>query len=180
MILPSSLSDREAGLVRLAGMVLLVAVFFARSYLPCLKRVRAALDVRRELAAEKAEMASLLERASEIRREYDEVKAWTLSTKTKAEETAAILRQIEAMARPLRLRILSVKPLAPKKTELLSEHRVRIEAEGRLAEAVRFLVALQNAQSLLKTTELRLTAKTQPEGWMRMSLLVTRLSGKRD
>ena len=174
------ISDRELRLARLAGLILLLALFFVHAHLPALRELCASMAQRRGLLREKVEMGALLQHTSAIRHEYDQVEVWTLSTRTKAEETAAILKEIESLARPLRLRILSVKPLALKKGDLLAEHRVRIDSEGRLADVVRFLVAIQNAQSLLKTTEIRLAAKAKPEDWLKMSVVVARLSSKKD
>ncbi len=112
-----------------------------------------------------------------IEKEYKRYKSYVKRSYASDEEDVAdILAQIEGMARTASVRLVDIKPTAPKQTELYREYAVEVEVEGDMEQVTTFLYNLNNSPQLLRVLKLRLGLKDKEASLVKASILVTKIS----
>jgi len=109
----------------------------------------------------------------EYRRYKDYVKR---SSGSDEEDVANILAEIEGLARTASVRLVDIKPLAPKQADLYREYAINVEVEGDMEQVMTFIYNLNNSSQLLRVEKLRLGLKDKETSLVKASVLVTKIS----
>jgi Tfp pilus assembly protein PilO len=92
------------------------------------------------------------------------------------EDVANILGEIEGLARTSSVRLVDIKPQAPRQADLYKEYAIDVEIEGDMEQVTTFLYNLNNSAQLLRVTKLRLGLKDKETSLVKASVLVTKIS----
>ena len=172
------LSDREKYLARIGAIVLVAltvyGVFFRTPCQNFLQLHRQISDTRGELI----EMEFALLRQEQIQAEYNRFEKAILATGTDAEELAFVLKELEALARPIAMEIQSIKPLAPQAIGPYKKFLVQMETEGKVTAIMEFLYAVRASPKVLNIEQLRLRALRKGPNMLAASVLISRTSAR--
>ena len=109
--------------------------------------------------------------------EYEKYKNYIKrSAPSDEEEVAALLAEIEGLARKSDINLNDIKPQQAKQTDFYREYYVEIEAEGAMEHIVVFLHNLSSSPQLLRAVKLQLGLKDKESSVVKASILVSRIS----
>ncbi len=172
------LSDREKPLARIAAFALIaIVVYHGLLKNPCQELLRLSRHVK-DIHHELIEMESAMLRQRQVQAEYDRFEKAILATGTDAEELAFILKELEVLARPIRMEIKSIKPLAPQAMGSYKKFLVQMETEGRVTAIIEFLHAVRASPKVLNIEKLRLRALRKGPNMLSSSVLISRISAR--
>ena len=172
------LSDRERSLARLVAIVLAALIVYHGFFKnPCQELLRLGRQVK-DIHHELIEMESALLRQEQVQAEYDRFEKAILATGTDAEELAFVLKELEVLARPIRMDIKSIKPLAPQAIGPYKKFLVQMETEGRVTAIMEFLHAVRASPKVLNIEKLRLRALRKGPNMLSSSVLISRTSAR--
>lgn len=146
------------------------------------RRLAANLDrIGRRLEVEKRQLAGNLRildsnRKAVIRREYRQYGNRIRKQLTSAEESAALLAQVETLARSANVRLVATRPRDMMSEGFYETYAVTVEIEARLEKIVDFLYRLESSPKLLRIDEVSLSPKNkEPDSPLRGMLLITQV-----
>lgn len=90
------------------------------------------------------------------------------------EITAAILSEIESLARRANMSLLDLKPQPSKDKGFYREYSVEVEAEGTMDSLVSFIYQLNASTQLLRAEKLRFNLKSKDSPIIKAFILITR------
>jgi len=112
-----------------------------------------------------------------IESEYKRYKNYVKrSSASDEEDVANILAEIEGLARTSSVRLVDIKPQAPKQADLYKEYAIEVEVEGDMEQITTFLYNLNNSAQLLRVVKLRLGLKDKETSLVKSSILITKIS----
>ena len=98
------------------------------------------------------------------------------SASSDEEEVAAVLAEIENLARRSDINLDDIKPQQAKQTDFYREYYVEIEAEGTMEHIIIFLHNLNSSPQLLRAVKLRLGLKDKESPVVKASIMVSKIS----
>ncbi len=107
--------------------------------------------------------------------EYNKYSQYFKGLGSGEETTAAILSEIETMAKKSNMSLLNLKPQATKDKGFYREYSVEVEAEGTMNYLVIFLYQLNSSTQLLRAEKLRFNLKSKDSSLVKASILITRV-----
>lgn len=106
--------------------------------------------------------------------EYGKYSQYFKGLGSEEETTAAILSEIEAVAKKSNMSLLDLKPQPSKDKGFYREYSVEVEAEGTMDSLVSFLYQLNSSTQLLRAEKLRFNLKSKESSFIKASILITR------
>lgn len=95
---------------------------------------------------------------------------------TTAEESAALLAEVEMLAAQSKIALSSTKPSEPRIDSDCESYAVTVEFEGDMAQVVGFLYAVETSPNMLRADRFSLDAKgARAQGTLKCALVVSRL-----
>ena len=112
-----------------------------------------------------------------ISAEYEKYRNYVKrSAPSDEEEVAAVLAEIEGLARRSDINLDDIKPQRAKETDFYKEYYVEIEVEGTMEHITIFLHNLNNSPQLLRAVKLRLGLRDKESSVVKASILVSKIS----
>jgi hypothetical protein len=109
--------------------------------------------------------------------EYDKYRNYVKrSASSDEEEVAAVLAEIEGLARRSDINLADIKPQQAKQTDFYREYYVEIEAEGAMEHIIVFLHNLNSSPQLLRAVKLRMGLKDRESSIVKASIMVSNIS----
>lgn len=174
----AKLTPREKNGLILAGLAALAVASDFLVIRPIAVRFgRLKADVRFEENRLKVNQKALSpSRKRAIEQEYGKYGALIQKRRASAEESAAILSEIETLAAQCRITLVGSKPREPKSMGYYEEHQVEIETEAEFPDFARFLYGLETSPHLLRVARLECSPKNRDQpSLIRSTLAVTKI-----
>jgi Tfp pilus assembly protein PilO len=108
--------------------------------------------------------------------EYGKYSQYFKSLGSEEEDTAAILSEIETVAKKSNMTLLNLKPLPSKDKGFYKEYSIEVETEGTIESLINFIYRLNTSTQLLRVEKLRLSLKDKDSGLIKAPLLITKIS----
>lgn len=91
------------------------------------------------------------------------------------EEIAAILAEIEGLARRSDVTLVDIKPQTPKQTDYYKEYIIDVDAEGDMEHVIMFMHNLNGSSQLLRMPKVRLTLRERESQVVKASISISRI-----
>lgn len=170
----SNISEKERiGLV--AAAIIVSLAFLDRLILnPINKRIQ---QINQEIKISEKELKMGLHNLNQkeaIISEYGKCSQYFKGFGSEEETTAAMLSEIETVAKKSNMSLLGLKPEPSKDKGFYREYSVEVEAEGTMDSLVSFLYQLNSSTQLLRVGSLRFNLKSKESSLIKASILITR------
>ena len=174
MIISKALSKRERiilfatlGLIALSLMLNFILLPFIYKYKALNRQI-----VRFQLELRKSNR--LMARAEGIREEFKQVSSLAQVAVGQQQTVTLVLGQIEQLANQAGLRIIDIRPQAPRELGQYKEAILELRQEGSMQGFLKFLYDLENPPYLLRVKKLQLSSKVT-KGLLQGQLLVSKI-----
>lgn len=115
--------------------------------------------------------------AAAVRAKHDRYTAYVGKRVSSAEESAAMLKEIEGAARQFNVTIAGTKPPVARTESSYEEYAVEVEVEGNLQALVEFLYALESSPQLLRVPALVVAPKAEADrSLLKCTMTVTKVA----
>ncbi|MDD5618714.1 MAG: type 4a pilus biogenesis protein PilO [Candidatus Omnitrophica bacterium] len=108
--------------------------------------------------------------------EYGKYSQYFKGLGSEEETTAAMLSEIETVAKKSNMSLLDLKPQPSKDRGFYREYSIEVEAEGTIESLINFIYRLNASTQLLRVEKLRLSLKDKDSGLIKITLLITKIS----
>lgn len=141
---------------------------------PINKRIQ---QIEREIRQDEKQLSLGLRNLSQkdtILSEYDKYSQYFKSFGSEEETTAAMLSEIETLAKKSNMNLSDLKPQTSKDKGFYREYSVDVEAEGAMDSLVSFLYKLNSSPQLLRAEKLRFNSRSKEPSVIKASILIIR------
>lgn len=114
-------------------------------------------------------------RKDAIEKEYEEYQKFIHVPGTHEEETAAMLREIEKIARSNEVVVVDMKPKETKDQQYHREYTVELDVETEMAPLLRFIYELESSLQLLRVGEAKLSLKGKDQPVVKAKMTITKM-----
>ncbi len=101
----------------------------------------------------------LLSQKDYIQGKYNKLSSTLKVSAEEPDSLVAVLTELESLARNANIRIIDIRPQAPRGSDLHKELTIDLRAEGAMTGYLNFIYNLENSLSLLRIRKFQLTAK---------------------
>ena len=111
-----------------------------------------------------------------IKKEYQRYANYVKTVDSDEEVIAALLQEIENLARNCNVRINDIKPKEVKDLRFYKRFTIEIESEGQIEQLSKFIYQLQKSSQLLRVQRLHLGARGTQKSLLKSHMLITKIS----
>jgi Tfp pilus assembly protein PilO len=115
-----------------------------------------------------------LEQKEVVTNEYKKYARYLKDAGSDEERIAAMLSEIENLAKKSGVSLVDTKPSQPKDTNFFKEYAIEVKAEGTMETLMIFLYQLNSSSQLLRAERLRLNLKDKDSITVEASILITK------
>lgn len=110
-----------------------------------------------------------------IEKEYEKYKDYIHEPASNEEETAAMLREIEKLARGNEVVVVDMKPKEVLSEKFHKEYKVDLDVETEMSPLLRFIHQIESSSQLMRVEQAKLQLKSQESPVVKAKMTVTKI-----
>ena len=171
----SSLSKRERLIFIFTFIFITLALLYCNAAEPLIKKW---INLDRQIAIAELKLQKdlkLLSKSEEVNSLYKKYAFLKSTSLSDEQQMAALLSEIEEIARTAGVHINSLKPKTMKETSLYEKFAVEAELSASMVKLINFFYNLQSSQKILKAESMQISAKRNEPGSVKCRVIISSL-----
>lgn len=169
------LAKREKIILYTAISIIIFSLIFNFLFMPVLTQNN---NINKEIGLARNKLIKyslLLNQKKSIQARYNQFAAQLRGLDRDADTSVSALSELENLAKSVNIRIVELRPQAPKSSALYKELFIELRCEGAIEDYLKFIYSIENSILLLKIKKLQLNAKLNTSN-LEGNFLISQLS----
>ncbi len=171
----SSLSKREKIILLITVLIIGVSILWGIILEPFVRKWVELDDLIFAKNVKLQKSLRLLDKYESNKAEYKKYSSLIKGKESDERHMAAILTEIDQLARRTSVYVTVLKPNAIKNTDFYQKFIVEVELDTSIAELAKFFYQLEKSPEILKVEDMEITARSDQKGTIRCRLLISKI-----